>query len=92
MPNHVHLLITPTAEVSRITQSLKRHTARIANQILGLTGQTFWQPETYDHLVRDNREFRQIRRYVEWNPVKARLASSPEQFPYVWSESFSGII
>ena len=37
MANHVHLLITPLVEVSKITQTLKRFTARSANKILGLT-------------------------------------------------------
>ena len=81
MPNHVHLLITPNVEVSKITQSLKRATARAANQALGLTG-PFWQDESYDRLVRDQPEFDRVRRYIEWNPVKAGLAPSPEEFPW----------
>ena len=48
MPNHVHLLITPRAPLSKLMQSLKRFTAREANRILGLTGQPFWQDESYD--------------------------------------------
>lgn len=87
MPNHVHLLITPRVEIAKVTHSLKRHTARMANQSLGRTGASFWQPETYDHLVRDAGQFRQIQRYIVWNPVKAGLATSPEQFPFAWSES-----
>jgi hypothetical protein len=43
MPNHVHLLITPLVEVSKVMQSLKRSTSREGNRILGLTGQPFWQ-------------------------------------------------
>ena len=38
MANHVHLLITPLVEIAKITQTLKRHTAKEANQILGLNG------------------------------------------------------
>jgi REP element-mobilizing transposase RayT len=81
MPNHVHLLITPQIEVSKITQSLKRSTARTANRVLGLTG-PFWQDESYDRLMRDQPEFDRIRHYIEWNPVKAGLASSPDQYPW----------
>jgi REP element-mobilizing transposase RayT len=36
----------------KITQSLKGYTAREANRLLGRTGQTFWQDESYDHWVR----------------------------------------
>src|SRR6266478_6514921 len=71
MANHVHVLITPHIEVSKLMHSLKRFTAREANKILGLTGQPFWQDESYDRLVRDETEFQRIARYTEMNPVKA---------------------
>jgi hypothetical protein len=48
MANHVHLLMTPLTDVSKVMQSLKRFTAREGNRILGLTGQPFWQHESYD--------------------------------------------
>jgi len=82
MANHVHLLITPCVEVSRLMQSLKRFTAREGNRLLGLTGQPFWQDESYDRLVRDQEEFQRIIRYIEMNPVKAGLAAKPEDFPW----------
>jgi putative DNA methylase len=83
MPNHVHLLITPLVEVSRVMQSLKRFTARECNKALGRTGQPLWQDESYDHLVRDAAEFGRIVRYVEMNPVRAGLVPTPEEF--LWS-------
>ena len=85
MPNHVHLLMTPQAAVSKVMQSLKRFTAREGNRILGLTGQPFWQDESYDRLVRNGTEFERIWHYIEMNPVKAGLATSPEEFQ--WSSA-----
>ena len=85
MPNHVHLLITPLVEVSKVMQSLKRFTAREGNRILGLTGQPFWQDESYDRLVRDETEFQRIADYIEMNPVKSGLAATPEGF--AWSSA-----
>jgi putative transposase len=82
MPNHVHLLITPAISTSEIMQSLKRFTARRANQALGLTGQPFWQDESYDRLVRNTVEFQRIMNYIERNPVVAGLAESGEAFPW----------
>ena len=73
MPNHVHLLITPLVPVSKIMHSLKKGTAREGNRILGLTGQPFWQDESYDRLVRNGTEFDRIAYYIENNPVKAGL-------------------
>lgn len=85
MPNHVHLLITPVTDVSRIMQSLKRYTGKQCNQILGPTNQPFWQQESYDRLVRNETEFHRITNYIELNPVKARLSAVPNAFP--WSSA-----
>jgi putative transposase len=85
MANHVHLLITPQIELARVTHSLKRFTAREANRMLGLTGKPFWQDESYDRLVRDGTEFERIRRYIEYNPVRAGLVATPAAYP--WSSA-----
>jgi len=81
MPNHVHMLVTPLVEVSKVTQSLKRFTGLEGNRILAHTG-PFWQRESYDRLVRDGDEFTKIANYIENNPVKARLAPTAEEFPW----------
>ena len=85
MPNHVHLLIKPLVPVSKLMQSLKRFTATHANQVLGRTGQPFWQDESYDRVVRDHREFQGITHYIETNPVKAGIAATPQDF--LWSSA-----
>ena len=85
MPNHVHRLMTPLEPVSKVMQSLKRFTAREGNRMLGLTGQPFWQDESYDRLVRNDSEFERIVHYIERNPVTAGLAPTPGEFP--WSSA-----
>jgi REP element-mobilizing transposase RayT len=85
MANHVHLLITPRVDVSRLMHSLKRFTAREGNRMLGLTGQPFWQHESYDRAVRSADEFRKIAGYIEMNPVNAGLVASPCEF--AWSSA-----
>jgi REP element-mobilizing transposase RayT len=85
MSNHVHLLIAPLCDPSRLMKSLKGSTARAANQALGRTGEPFWQKESYDHWVRDEREFGRIVAYIEDNPVKAGLVKTPEEFR--WSSA-----
>ena len=87
MSNHVHLLIQPHIVLSRITESIKRYSAREANKILGLTGQPFWAIASYDRWVRTPREFDDIVRYIEDNPVKAGLVTNPEAYP--WSSAGS---
>jgi REP element-mobilizing transposase RayT len=86
MPNHVHLLFTPNIEPSVVLRRLKGASAREANQLLGLTGQPFWQAESYDRLVRSPAEFERIEEYIVQNPVRAGLARSQEEYP--WSSAF----
>src|SRR5258708_15555399 len=85
MSNHVHVLLLPRISPSRLMQSLKGASAREANRILGRTGETFWQAESYDHWVRDEKERQRIAGYIENNPVKAGLVQRAED--YRWSSA-----
>jgi REP element-mobilizing transposase RayT len=88
MPNHVHVVYTPLLKddgtyhaMSAIMHSLKRYTARQANLLLGREG-SFWQHENYDHVVRDEEEWRRIIMYVLNNPVKAGLVRQWDEWPW----------
>ena len=80
MPNHVHLLVTPAVLLAQLTKSLKGITAKRANAILRLTGRTFWQEESYDHLVGSRREFDKIVSYIENNPLRAGLVREAGEY------------
>ena len=67
--------------LSSIMQSLKGYTARKANRLLGRSG-TFWQRESYDHIVRDANEWQRIITYVLNNPVKAGLVDTWEKWQW----------
>ena len=77
MPNHVHLLLEPLAgnELAELLKGIKGASARKANQILGNTGTAFWMDESYDHIVRSERQRQHFIRYIAENPVKAKLAA-----------------
>lgn len=85
MANHVHVLLLPGIDPRLLLKALKGATAREANRILGRTGEPFWQRESYDHYVRNEQEWRRIARYIEWNPVRAGLVTSPAD--YAWSSA-----
>lgn len=83
MPNHVHILIE-TLEgnpLSEIMQSIKSYTAHEANKLLGRKG-SFWFKEYFDRYIRDGRHFQATVRYIEENPVKARLCTKPEDWKF----------
>ena len=85
MANHVHVLVTPVAPLAKTTRLVKGSTARQANLLLGLTGNYFWQDESFDHWVRNPAEWQKIRSYIERNPVAAGLVARPEDWP--WSSA-----
>jgi len=85
MPNHVHLLVNPIVPLPKLAKSLKGITAKRANEMFRLTGKPFWQEESYDHLVRNEKEFESIRNYIEANPVRARLVNQASE--YRWSSA-----
>jgi REP element-mobilizing transposase RayT len=84
MPNHVHVLLTPQAEIAGILHSWKSFTSKKANKILQREGH-FWQAEAFDRYVRDEKHFKRAWEYIEENPVKAGLCERPEAWP--WSSA-----
>jgi putative transposase len=84
MPNHVHVLFWPMPNylVGEIVKSWKQFTALRAKRILCLGEGRFWQPEAYDHWVRDEKERDRIARYIRKNAVSAGLCAKPEDWPW----------
>jgi len=72
MPNHVHALLYPLADLSRVVSGIKVTSAKQANRLLNRTG-AFWSRDYFDRWVRNSREEQRIARYIENNPVKAGL-------------------
>ena len=74
MPNHVHVIAEPFPghTLPSILHSWKSFTAKVANRLLGRTGE-FWQEEYYDHLIRDEEDYAHAQRYLSENPGKAGL-------------------
>jgi REP element-mobilizing transposase RayT len=83
MPNHIHLLATrfENHTLADIMQSLKSITSHKANRILKRTGQ-FWMLDYFDRYIRNAEHFASTVRYIENNPVKARLCARPEDWPF----------
>jgi REP element-mobilizing transposase RayT len=45
------------------------------------TGQ-FWLEDYFDRYIRNQEHFEKTTQYIENNPVKARLAAEPGEWPY----------
>jgi putative transposase len=92
MPNHVHILFSPIeikaivenksdTNITTILQGLKKFTAKECNKILNRSG-SFWQYESYDHVVKNDKELKNITNYILNNPVKANLCKNQEDWKY----------
>ena len=51
----------------------KMNTAKQINQILGRAGQPFWQRNYYEHVIRNEKELKRIREYIQNNHLKWEL-------------------
>lgn len=80
MPNHVHTVVQPFPgyELSDILHTSKSYTGNKANKALRRRG-PFWQHESYDHLIRDDKDLSHAIEYVLDNPVNAGLRN------WVWT-------
>jgi len=92
MPDHVHMLIQPLPKtedeywsLSSILHSIKSYSAKQIPKVMPHIG-TIWQPERYDHIVRDDRAFTVMWQYIRQNPVKAKLANTPDSYPFLWQK------
>lgn len=74
MPTHVHLLLEPLKnhDLSRLLKGIKGANAREASKRIG-TAATFWLDESFDHVVRTEKQYQRLVRYIADNPVKAGL-------------------
>lgn len=98
MSNHVHLVFDTqiqlfglkgneeiTADnykqIDKIMKRIKGAAGRYCNLALGLKGQ-FFEHESYDHFVRNQKELLNILNYTVLNPVKAGLVKKWEDFPF----------
>jgi REP element-mobilizing transposase RayT len=73
MPNHVHVLVSPLGKhtLSEITQAWKSTAAHRVSKLLGRTG-TFWQKESFDHIVCSAEQAKKFRQYIQENPCGLR--------------------
>ena len=81
MPDHVHLLLRlgPGFTLPRILKGIKGVTARRINQRRGRRG-PFWQDESYDRIVRGQKEFKEKLWYMLTNPLKKNLVKDPWEY------------
>ncbi len=83
MPDHVHVLLRPDRNHD-LTQILKGTKGKTAHEINRLRGgqRHVWQDESFDRIVRDQKELDEKIQYMLNNPAKRNLIDDPWKYPW----------
>jgi REP-associated tyrosine transposase len=83
MPNHVHVIVTPAFEVSleKAVQFMKGgFSFRVKKE--AISSFEIWQPGYNSHNIQTVKDYDRHREYIFENPVLAKLAREPDEYPY----------
>ena len=86
MPDHYHVLLTLRggSSISNVVRRVHSVLSRRIRKELGINDRV-WQRRFYDHLIRDERDWREKLTYMHGNPVRAGLVENATS--YDWSSS-----
>jgi putative transposase len=88
MPDHFHMLLTPTEKLEKAVQLIKGGFSFRARKELEFGGE-IWEHSFHDRRVRDELEYERFREYIHQNPVKRGLVAMAEEYPY---SSAAGVV
>ncbi|MCB7128199.1 MAG: transposase [Candidatus Brocadiales bacterium] len=66
MPNHLHLIIILNGCSIPLGEIVRRLKAQVSKE----AGFRVWQPNYYEHVIRNEKALNKIREYIKNNPVK----------------------
>ncbi len=81
MPDHFHLIITPSIALERAIQLIKGGFSFRAKKELGSNAE-IWQRGFSDHRIRDAEDYDKHVHYIHLNPVKRHLCALPAEYRY----------
>jgi len=96
MPDYIHLIIQPLEKgrdsfhgLAEIMHSIKSYSAKEILKFLKNTGimplaPIIWRDESFDRIIRDEKEYLEKMNYVVNNPIKKGLAESPEEYKWLY--------
>ena len=72
MPNHVHILLHIDRGIGRAMRAPT--VSNVINQLKGYVtkqiGHSVWQKLFYDHVIRDDEDYRRAYQYIAMNPLR----------------------
>ncbi|MBI4330337.1 MAG: transposase [Chloroflexi bacterium] len=90
MDTHVHLVAQPSEKskdifysIAEIMHSIKSYTANRLQKFSGKKG-SVWVYESYDRIIRDEKEYLEKMNYIINNPLKAGLVREPDEYKWLF--------
>ncbi len=81
MPDHFHLLISPTLSLERSLQLIKGGFSYRAKKELAFAGE-IWEKSFYDRRVRGAEDYYNFKQYIRRNPIKQGLTAALMDYPF----------
>ena len=69
MPNHIHIIFILQNSTLALGEIVRRFKAKVSHSF----GQNVWQPNYYEHVVRNEKALEKIRQYIINNPQELLL-------------------
>jgi alanyl-tRNA synthetase/REP element-mobilizing transposase RayT len=103
MPDYVHLLLEPQIEtedssgkpvfyqLTGILQTLKSVSSHRVNKLAGVKGQRVWENESFDRVIRSERELEEKFHYICRNPWDSGMAKADEEYLWLWTPGTAGV-
>ena len=97
MPDHVHLLFEPQIKeedkegkpvfwpLSEILHSIKSFTAHEINKAQQTKGNSVWEKESFDRILRGDADMEEKFHYICRNPWDSGAAKQEENYPWLWT-------
>ena len=81
MPNHIHLLLfvdnigrgNPSPTISTVVGWFKFNSTKEINAIANTAGKRIYQRSFYDHIIRNQRDYDEVAKYIYENPMRWRF-------------------
>jgi REP element-mobilizing transposase RayT len=92
LPDHWHCICAPVhpSTISLAMKSLNLSSMSAVNRLRGEEGE-LWQPRFFDRALRTVKEYNEKVEYIHLNPIKAGLASRPEDWRWSSYHEYAGI-
>lgn len=91
LSDHIHMIVVfdkaQEVSLSKVIQAFKSLVAKEFRKHLGVLDK-FWQRSFYDHIIRNEKDYLEKKRYILNNPIKKELLGGDKLRPYAKGKGY----